>query len=334
MIMKKTFAPLALAAATLFATSAAFATSANYNICTTSGCKTAGSATVSGSSAATRYPIVLAHGMAGFSAIGPIDYFYGIPGDLTANGAKVYVTQVASFNDVSVRGEQLLTQVKTILALTGAAKVNLMAHSQGALDTRYVAKAIPGNIASVSTADGVNAGSSVADVVSGLLNIPGVGTITSVVATSIVNGFFTIVDLISGSAYEQNSKAALTQLTTAKMNAFNASYPAGVPTTSCANGAASANGVNFYSWSGTSHLTNVLDATDAAMALTGLAFGSNANDGLVGQCGSHLGTVIRDNYGMNHVDAINHLFGLVNIFETSPVTVFRNQANRLKTAGL
>lgn len=70
-----------------------------------------------------------------------------------------------------------------------------------------------------------------------------------------------------------------------------------------------------------------------ALALTGLAFGSAGNDGLVGQCSSHLGVVIRDNYNMNHLDEVNQLFGLVSIFETSPVTLFRNQANRLKTAG-
>jgi len=332
--MKRVIAPLALAAATVLAAGTASATSASYTICSTSSCSTAGSATVSGNYAQTKYPIVLAHGMAGFSAIGPIDYFYGIPGDLTANGAKVYVTQVASFNTVGVRGEQLLAQVKTILALSGAAKVNLMAHSQGALDTRYVAAAIPTKVASVSTADGVNAGSSVADVVSGLINIPGVGTISGAVASSVVNGFFTIVDLISGSAYEQNSKAALIQLNTASMNSFNASYPAGKPSSTCGSGAATANGVNFYSWSGTGILTNALDATDAAMALTSLAFIGNASDGLVGQCASHLGVVLRDNYNMNHVDAINHLFGLTSIFETSPVTVFRNQANRLKLAGL
>jgi triacylglycerol lipase len=330
--MNRILAPIALAAATLLASSVASA--ANYSICTTGGCSTAGSKSVSGSSAATKFPIILAHGMAGFSAIGPIDYFYGIPGDLTANGARVYVTQVASFNSSSVRGEQLLTQAKIVLALTGAAKVNLIGHSQGALDTRYVAAAMPTKVASVSTVGGVNKGSSVADVVSGLTNIPGVGTLSGAVITSIVNGLFTVVDLISGSAYEQNTKAALSQLSTAGMNAFNAKYPAGVPTTSCGGGAASVNGVAYYSWSGTSHITNILDLTDPALALTGLAFGGMGNDGLAGSCQSHLGTVIRDNYGMNHVDEINHLFGLTNLFETSPVTLFRNQANRLKTAGL
>jgi len=44
--------------------------------------------------------------------------------------------------------------------------------------------------------------------------------------------------------------------------------------------------------------------------------------------------VIRDNYKMNHVDEINHFFGLVNLFETDPVTLYRQQANRLKNAGL
>ena len=330
--MNKLFASLALAAATtLVATSASAAPS--YSLCTTSGCSVQSTPWFPGSYAQTKYPIVLAHGMAGFSAIGPIDYFYGIPGDLASNGATVFVTQVASFNAATVRGEQLLTQVNTVLAITGKAKVNLIGHSQGALDTRYVAAAIPSKIASVSTVGGVNGGSSTADVISGLVNIPGVGTLSGAVLTSIVNGFFTVVDLISGSAYEQNSYAAMQQLSTAGMNAFNASYPAGLPTTSCGSGPATANGIAFYSWSGTSHLTNVLDGTDAALALTGLAFGSNANDGLVGQCASHLGTVLRDNYGMNHVDEINHLFGLVNIFETSPVTVFRDQANRLKNAG-
>ena len=46
--------------------------------------------------AQTNYPIVLAHGMAGFDKIGPIDYWYGIPQDLASNGA----TTKASNNDL------------------------------------------------------------------------------------------------------------------------------------------------------------------------------------------------------------------------------------------
>jgi len=37
---------------------------------------------------------------------------------------------------------------------------------------------------------------------------------------------------------------------------------------------------------------------------------------------------------MNHLDEVNQFIGLVNIFETNPVTVYRQQANRLKNSGL
>ena len=50
--------------------------------------------------------------------------------------------------------------------------------------------------------------------------------------------------------------------------------------------------------------------------------------------GSHLGKVIRDNYHMNHLDEVNQTIGLTDLFETDPVVVFRNHANRLKQAGL
>src|SRR3954464_1969167 len=46
--------------------------------------------------AQTKYPIILVHGLFGFDNIGPLEYFYGIPEDLRANGAKVYVAQVAA----------------------------------------------------------------------------------------------------------------------------------------------------------------------------------------------------------------------------------------------
>ena len=78
----------------------------------------------------TKYPIVLVHGLFGFDRIGPVDYWYGIPSALRSDGAKVYVTQVSAANITEVRGEQLLTQVKQILAVTGATKVNLIGHSQ------------------------------------------------------------------------------------------------------------------------------------------------------------------------------------------------------------
>jgi triacylglycerol lipase len=114
---------------------------------------------------------------------------------------------------------------------------------------------------------------------------------------------------------------------------FNARFPAGVPTSDCGEGDYTADGIRFYSWSGGQTLTNVFDASDALLGLTGLAYGSQS-DGLVGTCSSHLGQVIKDNYKMNHLDEVNQLFGLVDIFEVSPVTLYTQHANRLKNAGL
>lgn len=287
--------------------------------------------------AQTKYPIVLAHGMAGFDKIGPIDYWYGIPQDLTSNGAKVHLTQVSSFQSSEVRGEQLLQQVQDILAITGAAKVNLIGHSHGNQSIRYVAGTIPGRIASATSVGGVTKGSPVADLIKQASELAVIGAPLTSLLTSIVDGFGKIIGLAAGETLSQDSLAGLNSLTTAGAADFNTRFPAGVPTTACGEGAYTVNGVKYYSWSGTSQLTNILDPVDGGMALTGLAFVGKAdwqNDGLVGRCSSHLGKVLRDNYTMNHLDEVNQILGLVSIFETNPKAVYRQHANRLKLAGL
>ena len=65
---------------------------------------------------ATRYPIVLVHGMMGFDTLdlgwmGALPYWRGIVEALEADGARVHVVQVSAFNASEVRGEQLLPQV-------------------------------------------------------------------------------------------------------------------------------------------------------------------------------------------------------------------------------
>src|SRR5262249_51525807 len=107
----------------------------------------------------------------------------------------------------------------------------------------------------------------------------------------------------------------------------------GVPTTACGNGATSIGGIKLYSWGGTGVLTNALDVSDPALGISSL-FYDQANDGLVERCSSRFGSVIRDNYFFNHLDAVNQVLGLGSIFESNPTTVFRTHANRLKNAGL
>jgi len=280
----------------------------------------------------TKYPIVLVHGLLGFDNIGPVEYFYGIPSALRADGARVYLVQVAAANSTEVRGEQLLTQVKQILAVTGAGKVNLMGHSHGGPTARYVASVRPDLVASVTSIGGVNRGSKVADV---LLGVAPAGSLSNTVLVSITNGLATIINFLSGgSGLSQNALAAAKSLSTSGSLKFNQSFPEGVPTSTCGEGAYSARGVSYFSWSGAQPYTNLFDIVDPALALTSLAFAGAKNDGLVSSCSSHLGRVIRDDYAMNHLDEVNQTIGIVNLFETSPVTVFRQQANRLKNQGL
>lgn len=83
-----------------------------------------------------------------------------------------------------------------------------------------------------------------------------------------------------------------------------------------------------------SAVTDVFDISDPLMAAGSVVFGFEANDGLVGRCSSHWGTVLRDDYGRNHLDEVNQLLGLRGLFSSSSVSVLRAQANRLKTLGL
>lgn len=281
----------------------------------------------------TKYPIVLVHGLFGFDSILGIDYWYRIPEALRADGAKVYVTQVSATNSSEVRGEQLLTQVKQILAITGASKVNLIGHSHGGPTIRYVAGVAPSLVASVSSVGGVNRGSDFADAVRGVL--PDGSPLTGAVAATVDATLTALIQGLSGgTSLPKDANAALTSLTTAGSKAFNAKFPAGVPTSGCGNGATVVNGVRYYSWGGSTPYTNVLDPIDGPLLLTSAFFGGKANDGLVSACSMNLGQVIRTDYIMNHLDEVNQTVGLVSIWETNPVEIFRQHANRLKSAGL
>lgn len=87
------------------------------------------------------YPIVLAHGFSGWKDIQAlhIAYFYGVAEALQAAGeTQVFETQVDPYGATEVRGNQLAPQIDEILAATGKDKVNIVAHSQGGLDSRYI----------------------------------------------------------------------------------------------------------------------------------------------------------------------------------------------------
>jgi len=167
--------------------------------------------------AATRYPIVLVHGLTGTDKYaGVLEYWYGIQEDLQRHGATVYVANLSGFQSddgPNGRGEQLLAYVKQVLAATGATKVNLIGHSQGGLTSRYVAAVAPDLVASVTTIGTPHRGSEFADFVQSVLAYDPTGLSSSVIA-ALVNVF----GILTSSSHNtnQDALAALTTLTTAQ----------------------------------------------------------------------------------------------------------------------
>lgn len=280
----------------------------------------------------TRHPIVLVHGLLGFdSLLGIYDYFYGLPGELRSGGAKVYVANVSSSNYSQVRGEQLIVYLDQLRATYGHSKFNLIGHSHGGPTVRYVASVRPDLVASMTSIGAPHTGSKVAD---GLASVAPPGSWLEATLAGFVNALSVFIEVLSGDDDPQNALGALASLNSAGAATFNNQHPQGRPTSSCGQGAAVVNGIRYYSMGGTSVLTNIFDASDALLGAGSLFFGWEQNDGLVGQCSSHWGVVLRDNYPWNHLDEVNQVFGLRGLFSSSPSSVYRSHANRLKNAGL
>ncbi|HET7843914.1 MAG TPA: triacylglycerol lipase, partial [Xanthomonadales bacterium] len=259
------------------------------------------------------------------------DYWYGMPSELRAGGARVYVANVSSSNYTEVRGEQLIRYLDNLRALNGHAKFNLVGHSHGGPTIRYVASVRPDLVASVTSIGSPHTGSKVADGLNATL--PPGSPLRPIVA-GFVDALSVFIEFLSGDDDPQYALGALASLSSSGAAAFNARHPQGMPGTSCGQGASSVNGVRYWSWGGTSVLTNVFDASDAMLGAGALFFGFEQNDGLVGRCSSHLGTVLRDDYGWNHLDEVNQILGLRGLFSSSPSEVARAHANRMKNAGL
>lgn len=279
--------------------------------------------------AQTKYPVVLAHGMMGWDTMVGIEYWYQIPNDLRSNGASVYVTQASGLESSEVRGEQLLKQVKEILAITGQPKVNLIGHSHGGHSVRYVAALMPERIATVTTMATPAKGAPMADLI---VN----GGTGGAVGSKVIQAAGTILNVLNGGSRKGlpvSATNSLKSLSTAGSAAFNAKFPQAIPTTACGEGAYVVNQVQYYSFAGVAQSTSLLDLLDPAVKLVALAFtNGEQNDGFVGRCSAHVGRVVRDNYNMNHIDFMNHMLG-ARASDTDPKVVYRTQLNRLKLAG-
>ncbi len=109
------------------------------NVFTTDSYKIKASCTKNCSLNSTRYPVILVHGYAGTdSYFGIADYFWKVKDTLTEKGYLVFTPHTNPIDVSEDRANQLAAQIDEILDETGAVKVNLIAHSQGGLDSRVL----------------------------------------------------------------------------------------------------------------------------------------------------------------------------------------------------
>ena len=168
------------------------------------------------------YPIVLAHGIIGWDSFAGLEfatYFYGVKAHLEALGHVVETPAIDPLNDSTYRGKQLLAHVEALLARTGSAKVNLIAHSQGGLDARVVAALRPDLVASVVTLSTPHRGTLLADIALGLAPTPFGEAAVDELAKLLLGGLYAQV------TDETSLTRALGDFTTTGSAAFNARYP-------------------------------------------------------------------------------------------------------------
>ncbi len=113
----------------------------------------------------TKYPIILAHGMAGFDEFSFLQYWGGVEERLRSEGFAVYTAVVDPMNGSDIRAGQLALFVDRVLTCTCSEKANIIAHSQGGMDARVLVDAMGyhDRIASVSTVSTPHWGTPVAD---------------------------------------------------------------------------------------------------------------------------------------------------------------------------
>ena len=85
-----------------------------------------------------KYPVVLVHGIVAHDR-GGIVYFWGrIPEVLRQKGIKVFFGNTDAWGSYESNAEILKTTIEAVLHETNSEKVNIIAHSKGGIDSRYL----------------------------------------------------------------------------------------------------------------------------------------------------------------------------------------------------
>jgi triacylglycerol lipase len=122
---------------------------------------------------APQFPVVLVHGVGGLSALRGQDvHFIDVPDRLRSIGCNVLRAQTPPFHNIDTRARSLRSQIELAFP-DPTQKVNIIAHSMGGLDARYLISQLgfSGRVASLTTISTPHQGTPLADIALGI--IPG-----------------------------------------------------------------------------------------------------------------------------------------------------------------
>ena len=110
-----------------------------------------------------KYPLLMVHGM-GFRDRKHLCYWGRVPKALESEGANVFFGHQDAVGSVEGNAEIIARSLDEVLRITGAEKVNILAHSKGGLESRYLANhGYKDKIASITTIDTPHHGSKTVD---------------------------------------------------------------------------------------------------------------------------------------------------------------------------
>jgi len=89
-----------------------------------------------------KYPLILVHGVGFRDKTLGVNYWGRIPRYFAHEGIPFHYGGTEAWGSIETNGELLKKTIATVLAKTGAEKVNILAHSKGGLEARYVISAL------------------------------------------------------------------------------------------------------------------------------------------------------------------------------------------------
>ncbi len=173
------------------------------------GCK---SASIAGNDyCSSKYPVILVHGIAFRDETFFIKYWGNIPELLEKSGSKVFTGKQQAYGTIRNNAIQLKERVEEVLKKTGSKKVNIIAHSRGGLESRYMISMLgmDDKVASLTTLATPHRGSSMADYI-----------IKHAADKKLMSAVFDFYARVIGDDNPESLNAGI-ELTTAKMKDFN-----------------------------------------------------------------------------------------------------------------